>query len=1785
MHDRSRRCGFSLSLKCNGHVGTRKISPYLPLSATELTPHSALRCLTCASPFSDCPVFNAPVVFDATTRTYVITVDHCWCLACEQNVHTLCESGSPHTAESAQRETHSARALERFVFEIFPAHAHYLSYATRVPVLYLRQLFLNDNNLYNAHDCWGVQRGTSAALGAADGVGVPSWLRHIYDTVDEDLTRDVLAAVFAPFAETLCFVRARPQRVLQLLGCAAQLRTLYAIDVPDALLRDLRSHRIYAALLLRVVVTYRLLHACNGYAWDFDLYDSSVPYKENEDLQNVCLKLQLFADTHLAAFACVHAFGDARFDDVFFSSALSSTHETQSSHANLADTGVTPLAARLTMLERFYPHPLRAPYAGEVSALDGTPLYAGNMWNVRVPQTSAMSGSSGGGSSSHNNQNMNVNASATTAAKRDGNIATDVFGAGATGGGKKSMASKRKSSLKRATGGDGAGDDAGAGGGGAGGGTGAATAAKSNLSAPKRYEDEFLESMVHLFLSKTLNYRSLRRNYANIATRNFHNFPALFAIQKASLELSALGNYPGGRYRPLWRARIAVHQAHHFAPLDFEPAWCASCGTERLKSTTRMVVTRNECKRCAPVKRELWCAAKCMRSDFVSADDAQRVLAADGACGADALYAAQTSVMNSAVQQQLAHEHDRVTRLEVDAAFEKARANGETAGECDLCLLAQERRLSSNRRPLSAEEMLQLHFAEMHLCPHCREREHDDAQRVHERLVERGKKTKVGSKALCSRHLCDACEVIGRNELYSFYVAKEMYAYRVDADMCAAQALGEYSNWRAYRDMLFAGMDEARVLFDRAYRVDELFAREPVAPAALNTELGAALREHMHHFHRCIKKTSTKFKKEPFVTVLRKALKTCFDNVCVQRTMTRPQRPEDFLDDPNLVLDIARIRRAELRAKKNVRSEAHRESLMFDLRESTRNAFETLRRWHDEYKFTSADVHAVAQMAAAQTMRVQTDSAANSLHAPQPSNTALINFRALRYVGIDEDSLNLVQDMAFNYEVLALPDNPIAQQVRALERTNRADFCALYIFCNVYKHVTAFRVYPLSIDAARAQMAALRTRAGILPHEEAPADLDVRHVCRDCNQWFAPLAAPMRYCHLKTVIRNENGDPLRGRPRRVRAATSAAGHDYSGECTIAQLSGAAEEPWRVFKTATQHVDPYAIENVPDVYKMAGDTVRTAAVLVDESGGGGGGHGNTMHKKVSTVQRAGFYAACHGEEMLLDLRMGELVCPLNNTSTNFKRMLKYSQLDHDLVYENDPSKASSIRAMRQRFSQCGSRPLMKIAMLGVAVRLSCEGTQSGGVYALCGICAQLFCMTEGKSVNGGVPVCGQHARVGGLATNPYLGLYAYAPPQLHCARLGAAAALRFAQVAPDDARPYTSLSMTRAEIASHLYLLDTYEYGAPRRVALGELSGNKAAARGWVRATYTIAQPKGVVEKSAANLLRCVFPTFDIEHTVTVISNAPSSVPQLTSAEIKRQISRDWMRFDDAKARVKGEECTLQDEFQNMLDMLLEQDVDDAEHVASAMANDVAAVNEAHMTRRRARAEKLIGGVPPELIALREHCMDVLHGEYGIGMGEVIVSCAFCGKSATITSRFVRVDVLDPDGLCRNRFTAAPVLGTYKARYAGANGVTTAPRVELFFCETHFGPLQPLLANFLQPTAAMIFVYLTNISREALQLTDKIDKRAYNIATQYEDYFGTEEEAREEREAMVARNPALFRKRKRMKRSRLSTLPERRAKKRSGKKRGRRPGQKNFENDLSKLLDEEIDKLDAAGDDE
>lgn len=1657
-----------------------------------------------------------PVRYDESTRRVIVETNHNWCLGCEEKCRVLLEGGSPHTPESAQRATLCLRTLERTLFEEFYT-AHICSEtphskALRVPVLYLRRLFLEEEVYLDNEVSWGARCDET-----------PQWLAKLRHEVDKEL-RDarIMDAVFAPFDETLVFVDRHPRVAARFVfDRREQLCERYYIDVPSQMTAEnIDTHRLYTAVLLRVCVTYTLLDKCNGYAWSFDHYDCAVPYRTNEPLQKTCLMLQLFADTHLDLCAALHAVGSLRYDDIFLSSA--SVHTQQNNQANsFAYSGSVPLGARLSFFERFYPHPLRAPWAGEIASLEGTPLSSGNVWNVQTTQ----GGGSGGG---------NANTSGST---------------GNTNGGSRDKTGKTASQRAR----------------------GAAGGA-SRLASERHNEDDFLDSMVHLFLSKPLNYPSMRRNYANMATRNMHNFPALFEIQLASMFVSALGNYPGPRFRPLWRARVVVTRAHHFSTVRFEPAWCASCGTEKMKSASKMNISRNACPRCEPAERALWCTARCMRPMFMAAATAERAVDEDGGAGQQRLIDSQKissasffkySATMRSIQRKI-DEEAKVDRATVDRYFEQCRVDKEFAGSCDLCEASQRRLEERGLPPMDDEELRLHHHTAKHLCPYCRKREHDDAQKVHEQRVKQGRSAKIGSKTLCSRHMCAACELIGRNEMYSFYVAKECYAFRLDSEGCTVHTLAETNNWRTYRRLLFEAMDEVRRCFNQEYSLKPAEGSDTlcdVPPAGIGYSLSRRIRELVNYNHRYIKKTHIKFKKESFVSVMRKKLKTVFSDVCVQNTYTRTQRPEDFLDTPDLVLEIGRIREAEARRKYSNRPNKRAlELALLSNEEQTKRAYEALRRWREDYGYCSKDVHAVAQRAAAQFLECQTSLMDGDRASISP--TAAVNLRSLRHVGVDEASLKMIEEMAFNYEVLCAPDNPLAAQMSELESMNRADFCVLFVFCTEFSRRAAFRIYPLCTTAARMQVHALRQKAHLLPHEHTPADLGVRHVCSDCSQWYTDIVPPTNFSELSDIVLEHDGDPMASHLHGNRGSARHCDHDD-----------------------------------------------------DEAGDGVDGDAPKKKRKKKRRNRK-------NQNALLDLEMMELVCPQNANSTALKRMQKAGELERDLVFEptkEQKKKANSIRNARERGNECGSRPLLKISMIGVAVCVANEG-QNGNVYALCGFCGNMFCMAEGKPMPGGVPDCGRHTRIGGTATRPYTALHAYAPPVLHPERRGANNVLRVAHLAPEDAVPYTSTALTRSELSRSIRLLNDYEYAPPTKryiEALGVPSLAHAASRGWVRCTATIAQPKVPVERSASNILAVSFPRFDSQ-TVLCTGTVPSSVPTLTEAESRRGVASDWMRYESAKGRIRREETAMnesrKESMQDFCDLFKIQlrhvevvsnflmrkrdagvsEVDEDVFLAYCAENgmkkredvvrildylDREQLSQQSLTRRKARTESLSGFVVPELIEVRERCMSLLSSSYGQDTSQTAVVCAYCGTAADSNSCYVRVDALDPDGLCRNRYTAAPLRGCAHSRFS-----ETAARVQVFFCETHFGKLQPLLAHYALPTTAMMFVFILYATRDALeqkmqQMSGKVLKSSkrvkFDMADQYDDFYNKRSK-RKPRKSAAERVTPRRETRKRTKRSRVATIPNTRVTKNT------RPGRKRNVA-LPKMLGEVLSNLKARRD--
>jgi len=67
------------------------------------------------------------------------------------------------------------------------------------------------------------------------------------------------------------------------------------------------------------------------------------------------------------------------------------------------------------------------------------------------------------------------------------------------------------------------------------------------------------------------------REFDKMLCRELGNFPVLIKFVMNLLETFQLGNYPGARFRPLWRFRKMVRRTHHYDRFAIE-SWCSSCG-------------------------------------------------------------------------------------------------------------------------------------------------------------------------------------------------------------------------------------------------------------------------------------------------------------------------------------------------------------------------------------------------------------------------------------------------------------------------------------------------------------------------------------------------------------------------------------------------------------------------------------------------------------------------------------------------------------------------------------------------------------------------------------------------------------------------------------------------------------------------------------------------------------------------------------------------------------------------------------------------------------------------------------------------------------------------------------------------------------------------------------------------------------------------------------------------------------------------------------------------------
>jgi hypothetical protein len=81
---------------------------------------------------------------------------------------------------------------------------------------------------------------------------------------------------------------------------------------------------------------------------------------------------------------------------------------------------------------------------------------------------------------------------------------------------------------------------------------------------------------LHALLGKAGPHKCLKRNLDIMISQELGAQPVLVPVLFNLLETTQLGNYPGARYRPLWRARLCIRRSFHWEKFELN-TWCAAC--------------------------------------------------------------------------------------------------------------------------------------------------------------------------------------------------------------------------------------------------------------------------------------------------------------------------------------------------------------------------------------------------------------------------------------------------------------------------------------------------------------------------------------------------------------------------------------------------------------------------------------------------------------------------------------------------------------------------------------------------------------------------------------------------------------------------------------------------------------------------------------------------------------------------------------------------------------------------------------------------------------------------------------------------------------------------------------------------------------------------------------------------------------------------------------------------------------------------------------------------------
>ena len=409
-------------------------------------------CLNCASPLStNCGFSNfslCQTLHDDGDASWRLEMQSCQCEQCEQYANESVNQNDLQDGMARDRmlERHRFSRLDTLLGIDEPLESVRLRAANRIPVLVLRTILEDD----------GV------ALGL---------------TPDTETLEQVLCS----FEQTTSFVATKEGLTVlkkRVFARSVELERRYQITVPPVVVKNAQYHYYYCAALLRVVVAYDHISRL--------VDDMRYHYDSNTLVQHCVLNLQLFADTHLDLMLTCDALG-AIYNDAWLTLPTAKTIEVNlpplaenasredfRARKELQRKALMSDAVYFSPLERAYPHPLRAVYAGEMINFSSS-LLQSNVWT---------------------------------------------------------------------------------------------TVREASLSETAR--------TLHSLLGKAALHKCLKRNLDFMLSQEIGSQPGLVPVLHNLLETTQLGNYPGGRNRPLWRSRLCTRRSYHWERFEMH-TWCAAC--------------------------------------------------------------------------------------------------------------------------------------------------------------------------------------------------------------------------------------------------------------------------------------------------------------------------------------------------------------------------------------------------------------------------------------------------------------------------------------------------------------------------------------------------------------------------------------------------------------------------------------------------------------------------------------------------------------------------------------------------------------------------------------------------------------------------------------------------------------------------------------------------------------------------------------------------------------------------------------------------------------------------------------------------------------------------------------------------------------------------------------------------------------------------------------------------------------------------------------------------------